>query len=138
MHGPSDDAVETPAPRRHPRTVLADEPYENPLVEGPDDSAKTAVKSKKAGKAPDNEPTEDITELVPPPTDPLPVRAEQLSLGDVVYTLPDSKFLREGSPHKARSKSSDEVVERLTEVLEQFQIDAQVTGFHAQLAIKLV
>ena len=35
----------------------------------------------------------------------------------------------EGSPHKARSKASDAVVESLTEVLEQFDIDAQVTGF---------
>jgi S-DNA-T family DNA segregation ATPase FtsK/SpoIIIE len=130
VHGPSDDVVEaTPVPRRHPRTVLADASYENPLVEGPDDAATTPVKPRKADKAADEEPTEDISALVPPPTDPLPVRAEQLSLGDVVYTLPDSKFLREGSPHRARSKASDEVVERLTEVLEQFQIDAQVTGY---------
>ena len=34
-----------------------------------------------------------------------------------------------GSAHKARSKASDEVVERLTQVLEQFDIDAQVTGY---------
>ena len=62
--------------------------------------------------------------------EPLPLRAEQLALsGDVVYSLPDSKVLREGSPHKARSRASDEVVERLTEVLEQFEIDAQVTGY---------
>jgi S-DNA-T family DNA segregation ATPase FtsK/SpoIIIE len=129
LHGPSDHAVEpVPAPRRHPRTVL-DEPYGNPLVEGPDDVVETPAKPRKTGKADDGEPTEDLSELVPPPTDPIPVRAEQLSLGDVVYTLPDSKFLREGSPHRARSKASDEVVERLTEVLEQFQIDAQVTGY---------
>ena len=31
--------------------------------------------------------------------------------------------------HKARSKASDEVVERLTQVLEEFDIDAQVTGY---------
>ncbi|HJR88629.1 MAG TPA: DNA translocase FtsK 4TM domain-containing protein [Aeromicrobium sp.] len=132
LHGPSEDVLDpVPAPRRHPRTVLADEAYENPLVEGPDDTVATPVKAKKSAKAEKmaDEPTEDITHLVPPPTDPLPVRAEQLALGDVVYTLPDSKFLREGSPHKARSKASDEVVERLTEVLEQFQIDAQVTGY---------
>jgi S-DNA-T family DNA segregation ATPase FtsK/SpoIIIE len=38
-------------------------------------------------------------------------------------------MLRPGSVHKARSKASDEVVARLTEVLEQFDIDAQVTGY---------
>ncbi len=130
LHGPSEDVEDaTPAPRRHPRMLLSDQPFENPLVEGPDDETSTSIKPNKAAKEIDGEPTEDITELVPPPTDPLPTRAEQLSLGDVVYTLPDSKVLREGSPHRARSKSSDEVVERLTEVLEQFQIDAQVTGY---------
>ena len=38
-------------------------------------------------------------------------------------------MLKPGSVHKARSKASDEVVGRLTEVLEQFDIDAQVTGY---------
>ena len=55
--------------------------------------------------------------------------AEHLRSGDAVYSLPDAQMLRECSPHKARSKASDEVVERLTEVLEQFQIDATVTGY---------
>ena len=31
--------------------------------------------------------------------------------------------------HKARSKASDAVVERLTQVMEEFGIDAQVTGY---------
>ena len=38
-------------------------------------------------------------------------------------------MLKPGSVHKARSKASDAVVARLTEVLEQFDIDAQVTGY---------
>ncbi|HUP99011.1 MAG TPA: DNA translocase FtsK [Aeromicrobium sp.] len=133
IHGPAETNAEddVPAPRRHPRTILADGPFENPLVDGPDEERQVLVKPTKGAKAGKDAvpPADEATELVPPPTDPLPVRAEQLSLGDVVYTLPDSKFLREGSPHKARSKASDEVVERLTEVLEQFQIDAQVTGY---------
>ena len=129
VHGPADEEpAETPAPKRHPRMVVADEPFENPLIDGPDEDRQVPVKPKKAAMTADASASE-ATELVPPPTDPLPIRAEQLSLGDVVYTLPDSSFLREGSPHKARSQASDEVVERLTEVLEQFQIDAQVTGY---------
>ncbi len=130
--------------KRHPRTV-ADEPYENPLVDGPDedrqvsarrrrkaekaeaDAAAAAASAMEVDAAPE---TEDTTDVVLPPMEPLPARAEQLALsGDVVYSLPDSTVLREGSPHKARSAASDEVVERLTEVLEQFQIDAQVTGY---------
>ncbi len=65
-----------------------------------------------------------------PAHSPMPVRVEQLLLsGDVTYTLPPADTLQEGSPHKARSKASDAVVESLTEVLEQFGIDAQVTGY---------
>jgi S-DNA-T family DNA segregation ATPase FtsK/SpoIIIE len=127
IHGPAEEA-ET-APKRHPRTMHTDLPYENPLVEGPDEDRQVEAKSKKKTKPSTDAGVDEVTELVPPPTEPLPVRAEQLSLGDVVYTLPESQILREGSPHKARSEASDEVVERLTEVLEQFQIDAQVTGY---------
>ncbi len=68
--------------------------------------------------------------LTAPPTVQLPQRVEQLSLaGDVTYTLPDSTVLRQGSPHKARSAANDAVVESLTNVLDEFGIDAQVTGF---------
>ena len=138
------EQVDTPR-KRHPRTV-PDEPYENPLVDGPDEdrqvSARQRRKAEKAAEAeaaaaaaasapePPAAEVEDPADVVLPPLEPLPARAEQLSLsGDVVYALPDSTVLREGSPHKARSAASDEVVERLTEVLEQFQIDAQVTGY---------
>lgn len=128
--------------RRHPRTV-ADEPYDNPLVDGPDEDRQVSSRRKRKAAAAAEADTEsvdtsattdvepDADEIVtPPPMEPLPARAEQLALsGDVVYSLPESTMLREGSPHKARSKASDEVVERLTEVLEQFQIDAQVTGY---------
>jgi S-DNA-T family DNA segregation ATPase FtsK/SpoIIIE len=65
-----------------------------------------------------------------PPTSQLPPRVEQLLLaGDVTYTLPPSTLLAVGGPHKARSAANDRVVEALTTVLEQFEIDAQVTGF---------
>ena len=68
--------------------------------------------------------------LEPPPTTPLPQRVEQLALaGDITYTLPGNDLLEPGSPHKARSAANDRVVEALTGVLDQFDIDAQVTGF---------
>ncbi|MFQ6172680.1 DNA translocase FtsK 4TM domain-containing protein [Oryzobacter sp. R7] len=75
-------------------------------------------------------PVPERVALEAPPTTPLPQRVEQLSLaGDVTYTLPDSAILEPGSPHKARSAANDRVVEALTQVLDQFEIDAQVTGF---------
>ncbi len=73
---------------------------------------------------------DEKVELTPPPHTPLPQRVEQLALsGDVTYALPDSQVLKAGSPHKPRSRASDDVVERLTQVLEEFGIDAQVTGY---------
>jgi S-DNA-T family DNA segregation ATPase FtsK/SpoIIIE len=76
------------------------------------------------------EATDTTAEIEAPPHTPLPQRMEQLELsGDVVYSLPANDVLRPGSPHKARSRSSDEVVARLTAVLEDFDIDAQVTGY---------
>ncbi|MGI8992712.1 MAG: DNA translocase FtsK [Nocardioidaceae bacterium] len=72
----------------------------------------------------------DNPALEPPPHTPLPERVEQLSLsGDISYTLPGNGVLKPGSAHKARSQASDLIVGRLTEVLEQFGIDAQVTGY---------
>ncbi len=68
--------------------------------------------------------------LEAPPTTQLPQRVEQLALaGDVTYTLPDSSVLKEGTPPKERSAANDRVVESLTTVLDEFGIDAQVTGF---------
>jgi DNA segregation ATPase FtsK/SpoIIIE, S-DNA-T family len=73
---------------------------------------------------------EEKGDLEPPPHTPLPQRVEQLALsGDITYTLPDSQVLKPGSVHKSRSKASDAVVERLTSLLEEFGIDAQVTGY---------
>jgi S-DNA-T family DNA segregation ATPase FtsK/SpoIIIE len=128
------DRAPAPKKRRHPRTtVTSDEPFENPLVDGPDDErpapARVFQPEPDAYLDEVDEPA-DVAEVELPPMEPIPARAEQLALsGDVVYSLPDSTMLREGSPHKARSKASDAVVERLTEVLEQFQIDARVTGY---------
>ncbi|MCL3837417.1 FtsK/SpoIIIE family DNA translocase [Aeromicrobium duanguangcaii] len=116
-----------PVKKRHPRTMpVVDEPFENPLVDGPDDDRQVPVSF--------TPPVPAVSEPEPQPElkplEPLPVRAEQLALsGDVVYTLPEPSALKEGTPPKARSAASDEVVGRLTEVLEQFQIDATVTGY---------
>jgi S-DNA-T family DNA segregation ATPase FtsK/SpoIIIE len=92
--------------------VVAAEPFAERSFEAP-------APSKPSGPPPE-----------PPPHTPLPQRVEQLSLsGDITYTLPDGQMLKPGSVHKARTKASDQVVDRLTEVFEQFGIDAQVTGY---------
>lgn len=38
-------------------------------------------------------------------------------------------MLQQGTPHKTRSAANDRVVEALTAVLTDFDVDAQVTGF---------
>ena len=45
------------------------------------------------------------------------------------YTLPPMALLRPGTTPKQRTHANDIVVAALSEVLEQFQVDAQITGF---------
>lgn len=45
------------------------------------------------------------------------------------YVLPTVDALAAGSPHKERSAANDQVVAQITMVLDQFSIDARVTGF---------
>ena len=100
-----------------------------PIGPGPRPGEKRAV----PGAPPARRPTAvvDTTAAAEaPPTTQLPPRVEQLMLaGDVSYSLPPSDRLTPGSPAKARSAANDKIVEALTTVFEQFEIDAQVTGF---------
>ena len=57
-------------------------------------------------------------------------RAEQLQLsGDVMYQLPDESLLAAGTRPKQRTEASDRVVAQLSATLEEFAIDARVTGY---------
>src|SRR5215470_16959180 len=61
-----------------------------------------------------------------------PAKAEQLTLtgaSDASYTLPPAALLKPGTAPKARTGANDVVVKALTEVLDQFDVDAGVTGF---------
>ncbi|TDW23190.1 S-DNA-T family DNA segregation ATPase FtsK/SpoIIIE [Kribbella kalugense] len=149
---PTDDTVRLTRKQRRAKAAELDEdgeptikPYDSPVLEGREISKRTR-KSKApaeepaydvdASEMPAAEPVEDVPAAAkapapePPPHTPLPQRVEQLSLsGDITYTLPDGQMLKPGSVHKARTKASDQVVDRLTEVFDQFGIDAQVTGY---------
>jgi S-DNA-T family DNA segregation ATPase FtsK/SpoIIIE len=128
----TEDTQPVPSPRERRRRrvgVLADagedgQPaYDSPVLE-----ERVPAGVRRQPDPPEQPAAEDRPE--PPPHTPLPPRVEQLSLsGDITYSLPPNELLRSGSVHKTRSKASDEVVDRLTEVLDQFEIDAQVTGY---------
>ncbi len=118
--------------RRKKDAAAAAEPFEDYgidlFADAPTEVAPADGASPAAAGASAKDP--DAGALEPPPHTPLPARVEQLALsGDITYSLPDNSSLKPGSPHKARSKASDAVVERLMQVMEEFGIDATVTGY---------
>ncbi len=77
--------------------------------------------------------TGEVRHVAKKPAKPLPQNPssiEQMPLsGDVTYHLPAVESLKPGAVHKSTSKASDAVVGSLSEVLDQFGIDATVTGY---------
>ena len=67
--------------------------------------------------------------IAAPPHTPAPGKAEQLELSSTGYQLPPPELLAAGTPPKKRSAANDEVIVALTGVLDDFQVDAAVTGF---------
>ena len=62
-----------------------------------------------------------------------PKKPEQLTLAAVTdgsYTLPPVALLKPGTVHRARTRANDTMVEALSAVLEQFEVDAQVDRLH--------
>jgi S-DNA-T family DNA segregation ATPase FtsK/SpoIIIE len=136
-------------PRRRPVDLEPDGPdaYDSPLVtddgydgdvddvyDVTDDAVveqpapRPAKRRRRVTAEPD--PVVKVDTAEPPEHSPLPARVEQLALsGDVTYHLPDPEALGHGSQHKPRTAASDAVVDSLTRVLDQFEIDAQVTGY---------
>ncbi|WP_305782793.1 FtsK/SpoIIIE family DNA translocase [Symbioplanes lichenis] len=67
----------------------------------------------------------------PPEHSPAPVAAEQLEIKPVPgeYRPAPAAMLGQGTAPKSRSRANDEIMAALTGVFEQFNVDAQVTGF---------
>jgi S-DNA-T family DNA segregation ATPase FtsK/SpoIIIE len=131
-----DEVAQAPAdekPKRRRRStavepLVGDEPFETPLVTPGRRVPKPAPAVDDL--APGEIPADGAPALLPPPVNAAPLRGEQLTLaGDITYHLPAPNTLSSGTAHVARTKANDAVVEALTGVLEQFDLDAQVTGF---------
>lgn len=132
------------------RDYRADEAYQTPLVSEPaPEEAVTAVvvrpedvpvvKSDDTGKA-GKRPTRTVRKApeIPSEAEPLPAPehpafepgVEQLLLtGAGEYQLPDPALLKQGTVPKSRTAASDAIVGRLRDVLHQFDIGAEVTGY---------
>ncbi len=77
-------------------------------------------------------PVRPVVDRTNPPEDLPPItEPEQLSIQPVEgnYVLPSLTMLRPGDPPRARSKANDVAIEAISGVLDQFNIDAAVTGF---------
>ena len=76
-------------------------------------------------------PREPLASTPVKPTPPAPTGpAKQMLLtADTPYQLPPMDLLKAGPAAKAKSKANDTVVAALTQVFEQFNVDAEVTGF---------
>ncbi len=138
-----DVSVEAPAgARRKPRKRAADTAVLH--TSGPDSAAAGAVASaRNAAHGADARPAGDRTPVdtavVPQTNTPSSHTAadsevERLDsqkqlLNGVEYTLPPVSLLTAGDPPKERSESNDQMIEAIQGVLEQFKIDAAVTGF---------
>ena len=134
------------APEDAPREKLklgVDVPYDTPLIT--DDEPPTeefdAVYNYEDEESlfPPPEPTPQPTpleavadkpDLPPPAHTPMTGRAEQLQLsGEIMYQLPEESLLASGTRPKARTEASDRIVRQLAATLEEFEIDARVTGY---------
>ena len=122
------------APAEEPEPEVAPAPEEEPL------KRRRPARSRVGAMAEPETAEEPAAPLVPafvappePPAqhNPVPKTAEQLPLASSgrPYALPAPSLLREGTPPKAKTPANDSVIAALTSVLEQFDIDAQVTGF---------
>jgi S-DNA-T family DNA segregation ATPase FtsK/SpoIIIE len=106
--------------RRRQAAEAADEAPQQ--LELPTEEPEPVVAPKAAAPRPRKAPTS------PTPASNKPAAAASRAVeGD--YTLPSLDVLQDGDPPKTRSRANDTMIEAITGVLEQFSIDAQVTGF---------
>ncbi|MEN9543074.1 MAG: hypothetical protein RL239_727 [Actinomycetota bacterium] len=120
-------ALEERRERKAEEFEIADTPpFETPLVQefsNQDDDEEEEIDEESFD--------EEFTVEVPKPqVESKPARPVQLVLSsNDSYELPSMELLRTTPPTKGKTKANDQIVQALTEVFAQFEIDCEVTGF---------
>jgi S-DNA-T family DNA segregation ATPase FtsK/SpoIIIE len=131
-----DDAVddvpdEPEAPRRRPSRRRQASFADDGATEPPAAAAEPPTEPDAPAKP--RRPTQPVAAT--PPAEGGDGVGEQLRLamrepaGETTYTLPPSDLLPTGPAPRMRSSANDRIIEAISGVLEQFNVDAQVTGF---------
>ena len=115
---PTEDSIsiEQPVQPVHTAALEPTEPMIRP--EEPDDDLDVPDFTK-----PPRKPRQKATPAVPP------LRSEPLTSQGVAYHLPTPTLLQSGTVPQARTQASDAIVTAVQDVLNEFMIDATVTGY---------
>lgn len=107
-----------------PQEVTAPETGPKGLLNSPKKTGKHVGEPKPVADAPIN--PENPASTTP---DDLPERVKTGLGHDIDYHLPSLELLKYGPEHVKRSPANDRVIESLTNVFQQFNVKAEVTGF---------
>ncbi len=117
-------AVRLRRPSRRRQGSLAEppEPADGANTPGPDEEGGEPTPAAEGSHA---------TTKTSPTSTTSTAKPEQLSLSvpEGSYRLPPASVLKPGTPHRARSRANDTTIDAISSVLEQFEVDAAVTGF---------
>ena len=121
-------ALEERRERKAEEFEIADTPpFETPLVQDFSNKEDDIAEEEIDEESFDEEFTVEIPKEERPAKTARPVQLV-LSSSDP-YELPSMDFLRTTPPSKGKTKANDQIVQSLTEVFSQFEIDCEVTGF---------
>ncbi|MCB1274213.1 MAG: cell division protein FtsK, partial [Leucobacter sp.] len=112
-----------------PEAGARDRGFDSALeTEQPTDALPTEVLGGRSAQAPGDDPVVDGIRDEAAATSTFSV-APAAPAAAHPYVLPDQGTLSAGEPTRARTQANDDIMSAIAEVLEQFRVDARVTGF---------